>query len=212
MDVGACIGFFTLPASRIVGRNGRVYAFEPHPVSFEILRKNITENDCGNIVAENLLVDNKNGEKILYTVGNLLYGSSVIDPRTDPDLYITPHLAKGEDSSVREVKVHAVSLDSYFKDKKIDFVKIDVEGNEEKVIRGMTGLITANPDIVIVAEFLPTILKKNGTDPAGYLDYIKSLGLSIFVLSDKGISSLEGVPKKGVDLVFRRTKHLNYRK
>src|SRR5262245_18954658 len=44
VDLGAHIGYFTLMSARLVGPNGRVYAFEPSPSSFLMLRKNISAN------------------------------------------------------------------------------------------------------------------------------------------------------------------------
>ena len=44
LDIGANIGYFTLIFSKLVGKNGKVFAFEPDPDNFEILKRNIVEN------------------------------------------------------------------------------------------------------------------------------------------------------------------------
>src|SRR3989304_3675571 len=48
LDVGANIGYWSTALSAQVGPRGRVYAFEPSPVTLEYLRKNIAINNCGN--------------------------------------------------------------------------------------------------------------------------------------------------------------------
>jgi len=57
LDVGAFIGTHSLAFSNLTGKNGRVYAFEPNPSSFEYLKKN-TENK-NNIIIENLALSDK---------------------------------------------------------------------------------------------------------------------------------------------------------
>ena len=45
MDLGANIGYYTLILAQLVGKSGHVYAFEPDPLNFEILSKNVKENN-----------------------------------------------------------------------------------------------------------------------------------------------------------------------
>jgi len=49
LDVGSNIGFYALVASRIVGANGRVVAFEADPYNFEKLRMNVELNEASNV-------------------------------------------------------------------------------------------------------------------------------------------------------------------
>jgi hypothetical protein len=61
VDVGANVGYYTILGALLVGETGRVYAFEPDPVSFEILRRNVAFHDLGNLVLEQKAVSNKPG-------------------------------------------------------------------------------------------------------------------------------------------------------
>src|ERR1700690_1657558 len=51
VDAGANIGFYSLQAARKVGPSGKVYAFEPEPANFALLKKNIEMNGYANIRA-----------------------------------------------------------------------------------------------------------------------------------------------------------------
>src|SRR3989344_9219581 len=50
LDIGANIGYHTLHFARLVGETGKVYAFEPHPSNFALLKKNIEANGYKNVV------------------------------------------------------------------------------------------------------------------------------------------------------------------
>ena len=66
IDIGAHIGWYSLLASRRVGKEGIVYAFEPEPISFNILVKNIKLNDITNIVPIKKALSDSSGIQLLY--------------------------------------------------------------------------------------------------------------------------------------------------
>ena len=66
VDVGANIGYYTILLADKVGKNGKVYAFEPDKLNFEILVKNIKANNLKNVIAVNAAVGRKNETKVLY--------------------------------------------------------------------------------------------------------------------------------------------------
>ena len=61
LDVGANIGMYTLNAAKKVGKSGKVYSFEPDPVLFSNLKKNVIENNHSNVILVNKAASNKNG-------------------------------------------------------------------------------------------------------------------------------------------------------
>ncbi len=81
--------------------------------------------------------------------------------------------------------VKAVSLDDYFADKPVSFVKIDVQGAEGGVLAGMKKLLQRNPRVKIVSEFWPAGLKMFGTDPCEYLEALSNVGFSFFEIDDR---------------------------
>ena len=67
LDIGANIGFYTILAAKIVGKNGKVYAYEPYPTSYNVLIDNIKLTGISNIVdAHNMAVADESIIKKLY--------------------------------------------------------------------------------------------------------------------------------------------------
>jgi FkbM family methyltransferase len=129
VDVGANIGLHTLNMARIVGNTVQVFAFEPDPSNFKILGKNVKVNNYKNIILEQKAVGDKHGRATLYHADNP--GMHRIFPQTKQ--------AKGQ------VQVELTSLDKYFIDSnlvdKINFIKIDIEGLEFSVLKGMENIL-----------------------------------------------------------------------
>ncbi len=50
LDIGANIGYYTLILAKLVGKKGRVFAFEPDPTNFALLKKNISINGYKNVI------------------------------------------------------------------------------------------------------------------------------------------------------------------
>ena len=126
VDVGAFVGAFSIRMSRYYGK---VYAFEPNPRSYRVLKKNIELNNIQNIQAYNIGVGDSRRQVTLYEKGG---SSSIVD-----------------DSYKRgEYKVWVDRLDRLVD--RVDVLKIDVEGYEGYVIKGALNLIHKyNPIIVI---------------------------------------------------------------
>ena len=172
VDVGANIGLHTLNMARIVGNTGRVFAFEPDPSNFEILRKNVKINNYQNIILEEKAVGDKHGRVTLYQSDHP--GNHRLFPQTKQ--------AKGE------VEVELTSLDKYFIDsnlaEKINFIKIDVEGLEFSVLNGMKNILKNNKKIKILFEFMPDIMEV-GFAPIEVLNLLTSIGFKLYCLDER---------------------------
>lgn len=136
LEVGANIGFFTIFLSKHVGPTGKVYAFEPIPSTYNVLNNNILLNSLDNVQTYNLAAFSESGQ-IVFRV-----------PKGNHSMASMHWHKNCED--VDEYTVNTVNLDSMFYDKKIDFVKIDVEGAEGDVVAGMEKIISANRPIIFV--------------------------------------------------------------
>ena len=136
VDVGANIGIYTLAGSRIVGRSGRVIAFEPSVQSFPILRENICLNGLTNVQAFRVALLDKTGDAFLYhgeDPGKNSFGS---DPYAE---------RRGEMVEARSLD-EALDLASI---QSVDVIKIDVEGAEELVLLGAKRVVHAHRPIVL---------------------------------------------------------------
>jgi FkbM family methyltransferase len=125
IDVGAHVGVFTLKAAKRA-KNGLIVAIEPHPLNFVLLQSNIRENKLENVIALNIALADSNNWTRLYISKES--GGHTIAPRE----------TRGRELD-EFVKVRARTLDSVINElgiKKVDFIKVDAEGVELKVLAG----------------------------------------------------------------------------
>lgn len=136
VDIGANIGYYTLLFSKLVGKSGKVYAFEPESNNFCFLKKNIELNGCCNVIAEQKAVSDINGVVKLFL------------DETNPGA----HTMIDEHKNLHSIDVQCVTLDSYFKDmkQKPTLIKADVQGVEDRVLRGASDFVDGK--IVFVLE------------------------------------------------------------
>ena len=83
------------------------------------------------------------------------------------------------------------TLDEFFGKERLDVVKMDVEGAEGSVLKGMRGLIRLNPGMKLFSEFNPTFLRASGTDPVAF---VRELAAHRFTLYEISQSRLRLVP------------------
>ncbi len=136
-DLGANIGYFSLLAARLVGKEGRVVAFEADPEIAARLREHVARNEFGWIAVE---------EKAVWSEPRTVFFAR-IDPATSPDRGLG-HVVSASDGDT--LQVSAVSLDDYTRTQPApDFLKCDVEGAEVEVFRGAQRLLKHNrPGII----------------------------------------------------------------
>jgi FkbM family methyltransferase len=138
-DVGACNGVITRFFKNLTGENGMVYAFELNPFNYNAIQSLQTEN-C---IIENLAISDEISKVTIY--GD--------DQR--PGNHISNIV--GHDTAFRKMNVigeaNSTTLDEYFKDKKVDCLKIDVEGAELKVIKGGLNTILNAKYVIIECHF-----------------------------------------------------------
>jgi FkbM family methyltransferase len=128
-DIGANIGLFSLLAARLVGKEGRVVAFEADPEIAARLREHVARNECGWITVE---------EKAVWSEPRTVFFART-DPTTSPDRGLG-HVVS--ESAPDTIQVSAESLDDYaWTQPAPDFLKCDVEGAEVDVFRGAERLL-----------------------------------------------------------------------
>jgi FkbM family methyltransferase len=150
VDIGANVGFFTLLAARCASPGGRVLAFEPHPEARGRMLHLLGLNGLTSIVtvSDVALSDGPAAAAPLFlTTDSVL---STLDPSLAP---------LGEDFPfTTTVEVPLASLDDWlaaspeWANTRIDVVKIDVEGTEERVLRGMSHTVSRHPSLTIACE------------------------------------------------------------
>ncbi len=150
VDIGANHGYFTLLAAARVGTSGRVAAFEPNPVVAAELRAQLALNPSAAAVrVEQAALADAEGQETLYVSvcpGNDGLSSLVLsDEARERGL-----LAESSAVAVRTTTYDAWAAQAGFG--RADLVKIDVEGAEERVLRGMARTLADAPPRRIVLE------------------------------------------------------------
>ncbi len=130
LDIGANVGAHTLPFAKLVGRDGRVYAFEPTQYAFEKLSRNVKANPdiSPSIELVNAMLVAKSGSAITPEI----YSSWPLHKETGLH---ERHRGKLMSTSTAV----STTLDAFVDQSginRIDFVKLDVDGNEASVLAG----------------------------------------------------------------------------
>jgi len=194
VDAGAHVGQYSLLASGRVGPAGRVIAFEPHPVLCPVLRRNLRRAGCANVTASSLALGRTNGRADLVLHPSANFGASSLRPDS-----AAAHL--------RRAPVKVAALDDYLDRAdvaKVDVLKMDVEGAELDVIEGASRTLTANPDIVLVVEFLRENPLRFGRTVEDLEARLRELGFLLLTLTADGLRRYEPVGEHPVNVVAVR--------
>lgn len=176
VDIGAHIGYYSRIFSRLVGKEGVVYAFEADPENFELLERN-TKHLYG-VKRYPIAISDRPGTVSFYHCE----GKSGLHS-------LVANIPPGN-VSIRKISVPTSDLDSILSKegvKKVDLIKMDIEGWESTALEGMLEILKNNRPIQLVFEFAPSWLSAAGTMPAKFLEKIASLGFNIFVVTPDGL-------------------------
>lgn len=161
-DVGACNGVMTNFFKQLAGEKGVVYAFEMNKYNYDSIQ-NLSSSNC---IIENLAISDSSGMIEVfgdnYSSGNHI--SNII----------------GHDTSFRKMNVigtvNSTTLDEYFRDKQLDYLKIDVEGAELKVLKGGLETIKKCKYVIVECHFqsdwidIYNLLSSNGLNFKNLVD------------------------------------------
>jgi FkbM family methyltransferase len=164
LDAGAQTGFYTCLIASLVGETGRVYAFEPMPESYQLLLKNVAENEFGSRVRPYQLACSNAASQLEASRVGGMYVAGAVDgcPR---------------------VSMAAVRVDDIVQED-IDLIKIDVEGHEPAALDGMGHLI-ARSHPIIVSECNDYWLQScSQASSREYIDLLNAYGYDVFEISN----------------------------
>ena len=167
VDVGANLGYYSLIAAKHFS-DLSVFAFEPEPANFALLQQSIELNRLENIHSFNCaLADCDSKGSLFLSEDN--FGDHQIYDRGEPRRAISIDLRHG-----------ATVLSSFVKN--IDVLKIDTQGAEFSVIRGLLPILKLSSNIQLIIEFWPFGLKKQGAHADDLLDLLLDLKRPAYII------------------------------
>lgn len=190
VDVGAQIGYFSIISAALVGERGSVCSFEPDPGSFLRLVKNSASYPW--VKTHNCVVSNSVGEVPFYR-----------SPMPGESGWSAIFNADGERA---RISAQACTLDRWMADQKIekiDFLKIDVEGAECRVLEGAQAAIKKARPIMWV-EANEVCLSRDGKSVALLVRLLEKWDYLVQAVYDRRVNSFENVvavPKERADLL-----------
>ena len=180
LDIGANIGTWSIP---LAIKNRKVYSFEPYDSSFYSLCGNIFLNNKEHIIYpyHSAITDNVNKKTSMYLSETINIGGC--------------KLLETKDNNNKLNRYNLITLDS-LKLEKVNFIKIDVEGQELNVIKGGTKTILKNKPVIFFECWDINSHHWNNIPNTHneLMDYIKSLGYNINKIYIDGDDNYEAIP------------------
>lgn len=176
-DVGANFGFYSLVLAKKLGPGSRVFSFDPNPATFRGFEENILLNAMTNVFAYQLGLSDTIGSAGISTMRSDNSGASF--------------LTNGD-------SVSTTTLDTFCREhpevKSIDAIKVDIEGYEERFLKGgLKSLERFKPFILM--ELSPVTLPRAGSSVEKVVSLLRSLGYQPFEIHRDKLIDFTGPPK-----------------
>jgi FkbM family methyltransferase len=182
LDIGANIGLHCLALSDAVGPQGRVLAFEPEAHNADLLSRSVAMANVKNVLLNRVAVGDRQGE-VTLEVNDSNFG----DHRVSAS-------ARGSGRVVPLTTIDATVSAAGIPDGAIAFAKIDVQGFELHVLRGMQRTVERNPDLIFAVEVFPSALRAAGSTAVELVSEFRRLGFDGWELMDNRVIPLPPTP------------------
>lgn len=165
LEIGANIGYYAMIEARLAGENGHLYAFEPSPFNFDLLKRNLALNNFKNYDIYLSAVGGERGRAKFY-----------VDSRSNLSGFIKRAGVEYADA----IDVEIVTLDDFLKDKKIDFIRMDVEGYEREILKGAENAFRNGilPEYFFI-EIHSELLHKKNSSAAEIISFLNGFGYEV---------------------------------
>ncbi len=145
LDIGANIGYYVLIESQLIGEGGKIYAVEPVHSNFELLNENLQLNNLHNVSTFNFAFGEKTTKSKIYI--------------SDKSNLCSMNRQGAGGRIVGAEKVEVFTVDDFLKDKVApNFIRMDVEGYEYEIIKGMPKTLSGNIKMLIELHPWPPFL------------------------------------------------------
>ncbi len=169
LDIGANIGWYSCLLDRLGSGAFDVYCFEPEPLNFALLSRNIALNQAGHVHQQQLALGDSAGNIDLYLYKDSNRGRHSVLPVHDGT----------------KIPVPVTRLDSWWQSqnlaaRRLRFIKMDIEGYELPALRGAGELLQRCDTLML--EYSPTYMRKANLDPVALLQLLAQAGFRVCTL------------------------------
>jgi FkbM family methyltransferase len=184
IDVGANIGYTTILFAQHLSPDFKVFAIEPHPANFEKLQENVSKYKLENrVVLIQAAVGETTGEIDLWENKTSHADHRILTPSLNDSL---------TEKSFKSLKVPMITIDSLSETHnlsgQVKFVKIDVQGYELPVLKGMKGLLQENPQLKVCLEYDPKMMQEMGFESDRIFDFF--INYSRYLITRRGLRKI----------------------
>lgn len=179
LDVGAHYGYFGLLAAQ-VQPTAHVIAVEPVKANFLVLERNFDLNRISSRELHNVAASDKT-ETRLFRLAAASNNASFYPHPNAPTKEMVP--------------VAAVALDEIVGQRRIDLIKMDIEGHEIPALNGLRHTLEQNRDVPLLIEFNAKMQRAAGYDPSELLKTLLAFDFEIFEI-DEGARTLARITHK----------------
>jgi FkbM family methyltransferase len=156
IDAGANFGYYSLVLAELAGKEGKCIAVEPNSYLCRLMSYTNKVNEFHFDIVSKALSD-KTGE-VTLSIPALYWGGGTIR-------------SEKVDDEIMTEQVQMITMDSLvdqFHLQRVDFIKMDCEGVEPLICKGMEKILQQNADLKMVMEFSPFMYK----DPGAFTDFL----------------------------------------
>jgi FkbM family methyltransferase len=198
VDIGANIGYYSLMASKIVGSNGKVFSFEPWSRNRAILEENIKLNSFSNISIIPKAVSNEENYSVkIYLPKDNMCGMGSLQKLNDENYT--------DEFELTPTTTFQSFLNTY-KPGRVDVIKIDVEGSELNVLKGMSNsLEDKNFNPIILVELAKSSLAKFSATIRDVIDSLTNYGFKAYKIDQSSKLSAKSDYEEETICVFLRS-------
>jgi len=189
IDIGANIGWYSMLLQRLAPVGVSIFSFEPDPLNFELLCKNIELNDATQVSPVQKALAADEGIMKLYQHDSNNFGRHSLIQLQDG----------------QTVDVQTTTLDHFWESHDLGnriprFIKIDIEGYELFALRGADRVLQRCPELL--CEFSPIYMRTGGIDPADLVALLTGHGFSPHLITTEGLKPINPAALPDIDTII----------
>lgn len=200
VDGGTNIGAHSVVMAQAVGPNGRFIGFEALPHLADAVRKSLNLNGLSSqsTIVQAALTD-KAGDLSFFAADHSPYSS----------------MFSLDDTNSKSITVKATTLDEAVEPAiVVDLIKLDIEGAEPLAWKGMSRIVSANPNLILIMEWSASHFQRSGNNACDFMRQIQGHGFFAWTLNDRAPESPKSIGVEaagsieGANIIFSRNQNL----